>query len=468
MAYLRVSKHYIHLPYLLLGLVEGVVFVLAMFAGAWLRFWNLPAELEALGPLMPRAAVFAVVMLICMLSIGVYQARMNQGLSGVMLRTAVSFLFGALALAVIFYIFPKLYLGRGVVSIAACLAFFFVWFIRYLFVYKLRFELLKRRVLVIGVGKRAKNLFDRLQAEDTRAAITVAGFVRTQHEQDISVSQDNVIELSGAYIGDYAVENDIQEIVVALDDRRKNIPITGLLDCKLNGIEVLDVLSFFEREAGRVLVDLLHPSWLVFSDGFERSALQNLAKRCMDFFASAMLLMVFWPFMLITIMAIKVEDGWKSDVFYKQERVGLNGATFWVYKFRSMRQDAEKAGAQWASANDSRVTKVGKFIRQYRIDELAQIFNVLKGDMAIVGPRPERPVFVERLEQKIPYYSERHRVKPGVTGWAQLCYPYGASDEDSKNKLEYDMYYAKNNSLLLDMLILLQTVEVILFGKGAR
>lgn len=468
MAYLRVSKHYINLPYLLLGLFEGLIFILATFIGAWIRFAGDAASFDLLGPLFPRAIIFAVVMLMCMISMGVYQAQMTHGLSGVMLRTAVSFLFGALVLAVLFYIFPKLFLGRGIIAIAAALSFVMLWFIRFLFIYKLQYEFLKRKVLVLGTGHRALSLLSRVSDQESRNTFEVLGFLPLVGEQERLVDQEFQLSMQGKSLGQYALDKGVQEVVVALDDRRRSIPIDDLLDCKLNGIEVLDVLSFFERETGRVIVDLLHPSWLVFSDGFQSNFLQSIAKRSCDFFASAALLLVFWPFMLITALAIKIEDGWSSDVFYKQERVGLNGKPFWVFKFRSMRQDAEKGGAQWASANDSRVTKVGAVIRQYRIDELAQVFNVLRGDMAIVGPRPERPVFVDRLAKTIPYFNERHRVKPGVTGWAQLCYPYGASDEDSKNKLEYDMYYAKNNSLLLDILILMQTVEVILFGKGAR
>ena len=452
----------------MLGLVEGLVFIVSMYLGAYLRFYGSPADLDALGPLMPRAALFATVMLVCMLSIGVYQSRMNQGLTGVMLRTAVSFLFGALGLALIFYVFPDLFLGRGIVAIAAIIAFIIVWIIRYLFVYKFRFDLLKRRVLVLGSGNRAASLYERLKGYDVNRSLDLIGFVKLDQESVTSVDQQLVVDMKGKTLDEFAVDNDIEEIVVALDDRRNSIPIDFLLKSKLSGIDILDVLSFFERETGRVIVDFLHPSWLVFSDGFSAVRGQLLLKRAIDFLASAMLLLIFWPFMLLAALAIKIEDGWGSAIFYKQERVGLDGKIFWVYKFRSMRQDAEKAGAQWAAKNDARVTRVGKVLRQYRIDELAQIFNVLKGDMAIVGPRPERPVFVDRLSLLIPYYNDRHRVKPGVTGWAQLCYPYGASDEDSKNKLEYDMYYAKNNSLLLDLLILMRTVEVILFGTGAR
>ncbi len=456
------------MPYLLLGVLEGAIFIFATFAGAWLRFWGDAVSLELLGPLFPRAIIFSSVMLVCMISMGVYQAQMNHGLSGVMLRTAVSFLFGALVLAVLFYLVPELFLGRGIIALAATFSFTCLWVVRYLFTYKFRYEMLKRKVLVLGTGQRAHNLLVRLEEGSSRSAFEILGFLPLAGEQEQCIDCSLQLSLQGKTLEQYAVDQGVQELVVALDDRRRSIPIDDLLDCKLNGIEVLDVLSFFERETGRVIVDLLHPSWLVFSDGFQSSWLQTALKRCCDFIASALLLTVFWPFMLITAIAIKIEDGWDSDIFYKQERVGLNGQLFWVFKFRSMRQDAEKGGAQWASANDARVTKVGAIIRQYRIDELAQLFNVLRGDMAIVGPRPERPVFVDQLVQKIPYFNERHRVKPGVTGWAQLCYPYGASDEDSKNKLEYDMYYAKNNSLLLDVLILMQTVEVILFGKGAR
>lgn len=237
----------------------------------------------------------------------------------------------------------------------------------------------------------------------------------------------------------------------------------------MEGIDVVDAVTFYEREARKIPLESIQPSWLIFSDGFGAVAARNLSKRAFDVMASLALLLVTWPVMLLTILAIKLEEGLRAPVFYKQERVGLNGKSFYVIKFRSMRVDAEKAGqAIWAQKNDSRVTRVGAFIRKVRIDELPQIFNVLKGDMAFVGPRPERPVFVRQLAEKIPFYNERHRVKPGITGWAQLCFAYADSEEDSKEKLRYDLYYIKNQSLLLDLIILIQTVEVILFKKGAH
>jgi sugar transferase (PEP-CTERM system associated) len=234
---------------------------------------------------------------------------------------------------------------------------------------------------------------------------------------------------------------------------------------------VIDLLDFFEREAGKVKLDLLSPSWLIYSDGFRGGRFIEYAQHGFDILAAGLLLLITWPIMLAAALAIRLECGRARPcpIFYRQERVGLGGRSFEVLKFRSMRTDAEQAGkAQWAQKNDPRVTRVGAFIRKVRIDELPQIFNVLRGDMSFVGPRPERPPFVEDLNLKLPYYAERHRVKPGITGWAQLCYPYGSSDRDAMEKLQYDLYYIKNRTMLLNLIILVQTVEVVLFGRGAR
>jgi len=234
-------------------------------------------------------------------------------------------------------------------------------------------------------------------------------------------------------------------------------------------MEILELPSFLERETGKVRLDVLNPSWIIFGEGFRNSLLQRALERSLDVVASAMLLILATPLMLLAIVAIKLEDGWRAPVIYRQARVGRNNETFNIVKFRSMRTDAEKPGeAVWATPDDPRVTRVGSVMRKTRIDELPQLFAVLRGDMSFVGPRPERPEFVARLEQQIPYYRERHTVKPGITGWAQLCYPYGASEKDALEKLQYDLYYVKNRSLLFDLAILIQTVEVVLWGKGAR
>ncbi|MBO6852124.1 MAG: TIGR03013 family PEP-CTERM/XrtA system glycosyltransferase, partial [Marinobacter sp.] len=280
--------------------------------------------------------------------------------------------------------------------------------------------------------------------------------------------RDESLLLRLASLHRHILRHPVREIVVAVDDRRKGLPMEDLLECKMEGVRIVDGASFYERESRKVALEMVTRGWLVFSDGFTVSSVSGYGKRLLDIVAAGILLLVGLPLMILTVIAIKIEDGLKAPVFYSQERVGLNGRIFSVHKFRSMVTDAEKNGAVWAQQNDSRVTRVGEFIRKVRIDELPQIFNVLNGTMAFVGPRPERPVFVEQLSAKIPFYSERHRVKPGLTGWAQLCFAYADNEEDTREKLRYDLYYIKNQSLLLDLLIIIQTVEVVLFKKGSR
>jgi sugar transferase (PEP-CTERM system associated) len=254
-----------------------------------------------------------------------------------------------------------------------------------------------------------------------------------------------------------------------MDDRRGNFPVRDLLDCKLRGFHVIELIEFLERETGKIAVDLVNPAWLIFSSGFRNSRSRRFSERTLDLVVSGLLALLTWPVMLAVMIAIKIEDGWRAPVLYRQTRIGFMGKPFEVLKFRSMCEDAEADGkAVWAQANDSRITRVGRTLRSSRLDELPQVFNVVGGQMSLVGPRPERPEFVTHLSDTIPYYAERHTVKPGVTGWAQLRYAYGSSDDDALEKLQYDLYYVKNHNILLDIMVLLQTVEVILWGKGAR
>ena len=268
----------------------------------------------------------------------------------------------------------------------------------------------------------------------------------------------------------YVEERDIDEIVIAVDDRRSDrFPTKDLIDCKMSGINILDLVTFFERRAGKIRLDMLNPSWLYLSDGFQVGTIRRIGKRVLDIMVVLMLSPVALPFAVLVSLAIMIESRGRGSVLYSQTRVKQDGLPFEIYKFRSMVSDAEKDGvARWASKNDSRITRVGRFIRKGRLDELPQLFNVLKGDMSFVGPRPERPEFIKKLAETIPYYEERHRVKPGLTGWAQICYSYGDTEEDAIEKLQYDLYYVKNYSGLLDLLILLQTAEVVMLGKGAQ
>jgi sugar transferase (PEP-CTERM system associated) len=260
----------------------------------------------------------------------------------------------------------------------------------------------------------------------------------------------------------------IDEIIIAVRERRGGgLPMSELLNCRLAGVRVTEASAFFERERGQVRLDSLNASWLIFGEGFNNRALRDAIKRAFDLFASGLLLLVTLPIMLVTALLIKLES--KGPIFYRQERVGHGGSTFHVCKFRSMRTDAEQDGKpRWATAGDDRVTRVGRVIRKLRIDELPQILNVFSGDMSFVGPRPERPFFVDQLNKEIPYYAARHSIKPGITGWAQVRYPYGASLEDAVEKLQYDLYYVKNHSLFLDLMILIETIQVVTLGKGAR
>jgi len=261
----------------------------------------------------------------------------------------------------------------------------------------------------------------------------------------------------------------VDEIVVGPDDRRQGLPMADLLECKQSGIAVVELADFFERESGQIRMNLANPSWLVFSDGFNASPLRKLIKRSFDLAAAMIVVALTWPLMLVVALAIRIESGPGAPVLYRQERVGEHGRTFFLVKFRSMRTDAERDGvARFASTDDDRITRVGRFIRKARLDELPQLWNVLHGDMSFIGPRPERPQFVDNFNANIRYYPLRHCVKPGLTGWAQLRYAYGASQEDAEEKLKFDLFYVKNHNLMFDLMILLQTVEVVLFGRGAR
>jgi sugar transferase (PEP-CTERM system associated) len=318
-------------------------------------------------------------------------------------------------------------------------------------------------VVVYGAGKRAGTLLELRRRSDQRgfnllAFMPVPGETHLVTDPRVDCNATGVEELVRKY--------DADEVVVAMDDRRRNFPIRELLDCKLSGIHVVDALTFLERESGKVKIDLLDPSWLIFSEGFTQRTKSGNLLRVFDIAVSILVLLVAWPFMILTALAILLEDG--RPVLYRQVRVGLMGKEFELLKFRSMTKNAEQGGARWAERNDSRVTRVGSLIRKLRLDELPQLFNVLKGDMRLIGPRPERPEFVRVLCERIPYYHERHCVKPGLTGWAQLSYPYGSSEKDALEKLQFDLYYVKNQSLLFDLMILLQTVEVVIWGKGAR
>ena len=326
-----------------------------------------------------------------------------------------------------------------------------------------------RRILIVGTGEEAQGVATDLGAAGS-ARRTIVGFYPTSADTAASGSQALAAPVfpKGLSIDEVVRKYRVDEVIVAVREQRGGgVPMDQLLACRIRGIPVLDLAGFFERAKGEVPTDSLKASWLVYGHGFVQGGLRKLIKRVFDLVSSSLLLVIASPVVVLTAIAIKLES--PGPVIYRQERVGLGGRSFMCLKFRSMRADAEKDGvARWATKNDSRVTRVGAFIRKMRIDELPQLISVLKGEMSLVGPRPERPSFVAQLQEQIPFYDIRHSVKPGVTGWAQVRYSYGASVEDARRKHQFDLYYVKNNSLFLDLLVLVETVSVVLFREGAH
>ncbi len=459
---IRIFRHYISGIFLVLILMETGIFVSSVYCGLLFRYQTvLPLDMS----LVIQSSLYASTLMLANTGMGMYQRSQTWGEPELLLRILASLLLGTLFMGLMFYSFPPIAIGRGVFGYALLSSFMGVTILRMLFYSLIDRKVLNRRVVVLGAGRNARKIIE--LERNAAQNIDVIGCIASDYHP-ILVPEEKLIR-PRVPLYEYVLNEQIDEIVIAPDDRRKGLPVDEILDCRMYGFEVIDLLTFFEREAGFIRVDSLYPSWLVYSDGFRMGFVRISTKRIFDITVSLMLLFVTWPIMLLTMIAIKLESRFKGPIFYYQTRVGLSWRLFNVIKFRSMRLDAEAAGGpKMAREDDDRITLVGKFIRKFRIDELPQLFNVLKGDMSFVGPRPERPEFVEQYAEAVPYYSERLRVKPGITGWAQLCYSYGDNERDALQKLQYDLYYVKNYSLFFDLIIILQTIEVVLWSKGAR
>jgi sugar transferase (PEP-CTERM system associated) len=379
-------------------------------------------------------------------------------------RLVVAVSLGVLLLALVFFLMPAVGFWRSNLLYAMVLALVGLFAARVLAQRLLGLDSFKRRILILGAGPRAARIAELATKEGS--GFQVAGVVAMNDGPVALPGSVNRADISS--LSDHVVRLGVSQVVLALEERRNALPLADLLRIKTAGVDVTEISSFLERETGRVDLDSLNPSWLIFSDGFSAGRrLSSAGKRLFDVVVSALLLLIFGPIILFTALLVKLES--RGPAFFRQRRVGLYGEAFEILKLRSMREDAEVGGkAVWAQKDDPRVTRVGAVIRKLRIDELPQAWTVLKGEMSFVGPRPERPQFVTDLEARLPYYAERHVVKPGITGWAQINFPYGASVEDARQKLEYDLYYAKNYTPFLDLLILLQTVRVVLWPEGAR
>ncbi len=461
---IRLFKHYVPNAVLLLGIMDFVLLLIAAEIGWVYRLSQIGAVPEPITTRIPELLAFAGALEIAMIAVGAYGIEALNSLRFALARLLVAISLGIIALSAIFFLVPELSLWRSNLFYSMIISTVFLFGMRILLGKTLGGAAFKRRLVVLGAGSRAQRIKD--LAKDPGSGFVVVGYIAMNDgRQEIpeAINRDAIYNLA-----DHVVLLNASEVVLALEERRNALPLDDLLRIKTTGVHVNDLSSFLERETGRVDLDSVNPSWLIFSDGFSSGRrISSALKRLFDIAASLALLVLTAPIILLMAIAIKLES--KGPAFFRQKRVGQYGQEFELIKLRSMRNDAEKDGqAVWAQENDPRVTRVGKLIRKLRIDELPQAWTVLRGQMSFVGPRPERKQFVDDLATKMPFYAERHMVKPGITGWAQVNYPYGASLEDARHKLEYDLYYAKNYTPFLDLLILLQTVRVVIWPEGAR
>jgi len=430
-----------------------------VLGAAWLDRENA----QGLGTVALYALAFALLTTALNKAIGFYQLDATRGIAHVLALALVSFFLAAPVAYAIFDELPQQGAPHQFLQLSALLALGAIVALRIYAAHSGFAPMPPRRVLVLGTGPEALTVERSLRAGDFR----VVGFYPVRGNAVTNIPHGRLIS-NDAPLVETTRKLKVNEIIVAVGERRGGaMPLNELLECKLAGIRVLDLSSYFERALGQVHLESLRASWLIFGDGFRQGVSRTFIKRIFDIFVASLLLLLALPVMLVTALLILVESG--APLLYQQERVGRAGRVFPVFKFRSMRTDAEGDGKpRFAASNDDRVTSVGRFIRKYRIDELPQLINVLKGDMSLVGPRPERPFFVDQLTQSVPFYAARHSVKPGLTGWAQVRYHYGATLDDAANKLQFDLYYVKNHTLFLDLVVLFETIVVVVTGKGAQ
>lgn len=411
------------------------------------------------------ALAMALGILACNAGLGFYQRVHNRTIGQMLGRAVLGFCVSVVLAVAVWSLSPLTGLQAKALQSAQAAAILLMLVTRVLVAYMTPQKYLRQRVLVLGTGKLAKVVGRSLKKSDPN--VDLVGYFASPNEAEAEVSAWGLLE-PGRTLTEIVDSEMVDEIVVALTERRGgSMPLRELLDCKLRGVRVMDIATHFEKTLGQIRLDSMSAGWLIFGDGFRQGWLRGVTKRVFDIFFASVLIILTFPLMVVTGLLILVES--KGPMLYSQERVGLNGRLFNVVKFRSMRTDAEKDGKpRWATAKDDRVTRIGRVIRKLRIDELPQLFGVLGGSMSLVGPRPERPFFVDQLTKQIPFFAVRHSVKPGVTGWAQVRYQYGASVEDAAEKLQYDLYYVKNHNLFLDIIILFETIGVVLMRKGAQ
>ena len=443
-----------------LALAEIAILATAFYFGAHIYIASIPHELPS-AYLFIKGLVFAFIIFFAMMAIGLYWHN-EEGIFEKLFRITIGYLVGIIIFIFFFDLFPYVSFDKGEFALVAVMGFAGVLVFRWSYYLLSDHDILKQRFLVLGAGTKASRLAE-LNLHESK----IVGYIPVS-DQNHYLANRKLLQYNKSLV-EIAKEHQANNIIVALDERRKCFPVEDLIECKMSGIQIMDLTEFFESHKEQININELSPSSIIFSSGFRAAIIASYSKRLFDIGVSSLLLILTLPLMILTAIAISIDSHGRGSIIYRQTRVGKGEAPFEVLKFRTMNVDAEKDGkAIWAKNKDPRVTRVGRVLRKFRIDELPQLINVIRGEMSFVGPRPERPEFVQQLSTKIPYYRLRHKIKPGITGWAQISYPYGSSEEDATKKLQYDLYYIKNYSMLLDLNILFQTVHTVLWGRGAR
>ncbi len=462
---LRVFNKDLPLRNLLFFMGEGVLIYAAVLMAAFLRLGNAQAAFLS-GEVLRKALLIMVVCQTCLYYNELYNLKVTDTYLELGLRLTKAMGIASIILALIYYCIPSLMMGRGIFFIGLVFLILLVVPWRYAYNWVLKKKMFTERVMMLGMGNLSRQIINEIK-DRPDSGYQVAGVISTNLTSSSAVSPTIPIFSLDGNVCEVAHSLRAQKICVAMDEKRGKLPTDQLLRCKMKGIKILEGETLYEELTGKLFVERLNPGWLIFSDGFHKSRITRLTKRATGLVLASVGLVLTSPLLGFIALAIKLES--KGSIFFKQHRCGEDGRIFKICKFRSMIENAEAgSGPCWAEDDDCRVTRVGRVLRKFRVDELPQMWNVLKGDMSFVGPRPERPEFVKKLAGEIPYYSERHTVSPGITGWAQVSYSYGASVEQALEKLKYDLFYVKNMSLAMDLMIIFKTVKIVLLTRGAR
>jgi sugar transferase (PEP-CTERM system associated) len=464
---LRFFKKYYPIRNLFFVVGEGVFILISVLLAVLIIFGR--TELFLDDWLLPKILLITIVCQVCLYYNDLYDLQISENYHELGIRLLQALGFAAILLALLSMLFPQVNVATGTFAVSICFAISLIVSWRLLYSVVLKRGIFNQKIALLGSGQVVKDIKKEIKCKKDCGYTISLEVPERMDEVDLADSSGTPIICQNQFedLSEIAKTLKVEKVVVGFEEKREIFPIRELLKCRVEGIDIIDGNNFFENLTGKLTVAALNPSWLIFSGGFQKSRARQFLKRSTDLVLSAILLILCSPLFIITAVLIKLDS--RGPVFFSQERVGHEGRSYRVHKFRSMVDDAEEqSGPVWAQTNDARVTRVGRFIRQWRVDELPQLWNVLKGEMSFVGPRPEREFFVKRLEEILPFYTIRFTVKPGITGWAQVSYGYGASVEDALEKLNYDLFYIKNMSVLMDLMIVLQTLKIVLFSKGAR